>query len=231
MAAHTDTAVDIVRTKRRSIDERLQLLRRRLGEMDPRHVAPRRWAPVALPIAAGGAGLWWLTRSRRAIRSLGDLLVAGLEELDGAECQIAEALPRLAARAADPELRRALEQHERETAGHIERLERVFRSMRAARRGGRTAAAVTGLLTDARRLLRHKAAAEVTDAALVAAAQRVEHYEIAAYRSVRAQAEALGYTYAADLLQQTLDEECAMDERLARLADRFVNRHAVQRRA
>jgi ferritin-like metal-binding protein YciE len=130
-------------------------------------------------------------------------------------------------RAAHPELRQALDQHRQQTEAQIERLERVFRSIGAKPRRGRSRS-IEGAITQGTRVLKRQAANGVRDAWLIAAAQRVEHFEIAAYASLKRYAETLGYTYAAQLLEQTLEEERATDEKLARLAERFVNPQTIR---
>jgi ferritin-like metal-binding protein YciE len=171
---------------------------------------------------AGTAGLWvWHTRRRR-VDSLEQLLVHGLRELYLAEQQIVPALVRMRMRASDDELKRAFDHHSHESEGHLERLQRVFRSVGARPARGRNAA-FAAIITDGERLLARKASREVRDAWLIALAQQIEHLEIATYGTLRTYAETLGYTFASQLLQQTLDEERVTDEKLTHLAKRFVN--------
>jgi ferritin-like metal-binding protein YciE len=215
-----------MRATRDSIDNRLELIRVRLHNMDPRRVPTRPVAAGAGLAVAAGLGLWAWSRRGRRLRSLEDLLRYGLAELYSAEAQIAEALPAMAAAASDPELRQVLTQHRRETELHLERLRRVFGGLRTRTRR-RHVAAIAGIVEDTRRLMGRKPRPDVLDAALITAAQRVEHYGIAAYGAVRAHARTLGHAAAVTELEQTLEEEREMDERLTRLAERSVNIQAV----
>jgi ferritin-like metal-binding protein YciE len=230
MAESTDAALAEIRAKRQSIDNRLELIRVRMERMDPRRIPAKDVAMGVLPVAALGIGAWAWKRRGRRMRSLDDLLAYGLRELYSAETQIRDALPAMIAKSTDPDLTHAFELHLRETEAQIDRLHRVFRSVRVRPRR-QTVAAIAGIVADTERLIRHKPRPDVLDAALVTAAQRVEHYEIAAYGTARTHAETLGYTYAADQLQQTLEEERAMDQRLTRLAERFINLDAMRQRS
>jgi ferritin-like metal-binding protein YciE len=227
MDASPDVLADAVRAKRIAIDNDLELLRVKLAQADPRRrIDPRRLAAKALPVVAAAAALWlWSTRRRR-VRSLQQLLVRGLTDLYRAEHQSLPVLDRMRAQAWNEELEKAFAQHRAETEGHIERLDRVFRSV-----GGRPtrgpSTAIEGIAGDSGRLLAGRVDREVRDAWLIATAQRIEHLEIATYGTVRSYAETLGFTFAARLLQQTLDEERASDEKLTRLAERFVNRQSI----
>src|SRR5262245_22111886 len=216
---------DTVRAKRVSIDNDLELLRVRLQSMDPRRrFDARRIARFALPVvAATGAALW--ARRRRAVGSLEPLLFHLVSELYRTERDLIPALAAMREKAFDPDLRAAFEQHRLQTEAHVERLERVFRSIgarpRAAGRG-----VVTAITTEGTRLLKRKVDPDVRDAWLIATAQRIEHQEIAGYGTARAYAETLGHLYAMKLLQETLEEERMADEKLTHLAERFVNRRA-----
>jgi ferritin-like metal-binding protein YciE len=131
------------------------------------------------------------------------------------------------AQASNEELEKAFDHHRHETEGHIERLERVFRSVGARPKRG-SSAAVAAIVNDAERLLARNVGRDVRDAWLIATAQRIEHLEIANYGTVRTYAETLGYTFAAQMLQQTLEEERATDEKLTHLAERFVNPQSIR---
>ena len=227
MDASPDVLAETVRAKRIAIDNDLELLRVRLKKADPRQVDVKRWARTAVPVAAGTAALWlWRTRRRR-VHSLEQLLVHGLTDLYRAEHQLLPALDWMRARAWNEELEKAFDQHRHETEGHIERLERVFRSVSAKPKHG-SSAAVAAIVSDGERLLGRKVDRDVRDAWLIATAQRLEHLEIANYGTVRTFAETLGYTYAAQLLQHTLEEEKAADEKLTLLAERFVNPQSIR---
>jgi ferritin-like metal-binding protein YciE len=161
------------------------------------------------------------------VASLQDLLVREATDLLNMEEQLVEGLGRLAAAATNEDLHSLLERHERETERHAERLARVLRSIGAAPRR-ETARAVHAADIEARAFLKRKVDADVRDAWIIGTAQRLEHLEIASYGTARAFAETLGYTYAAQLLQQTLEEEKAMDHQLTRLAERFVNPGSIR---
>jgi ferritin-like metal-binding protein YciE len=229
MDASPDVLAESVRARRVAIDNDLELLRVRLQRADPRqHVDGRRLARTVLPLAAGTAVLWLWRARRRRVNSLDRLLVHGLRDLYQAEHDLLPALDRMRAQASDRDLENAFTTHRAETEGHIERLERVFRSV-GARPKRATSTAVAAILHDAERLLARRVDRDVRDAWLIATAQRLEHLEIANYGTVRTHAQTLGYTYAAALLQQTLEEERAADERLTHLAERFVNPQSIRR--
>jgi ferritin-like metal-binding protein YciE len=232
MDASPDVLADTVRMQRIAVDNDLELLRVRLQRADPRRRVDaemmKRWARTAVPVAAGAVGLWAWARRRRSVRSLDDLLARGLHELYGTERLLVPALQRMASEASNPELRTAFETHASETEGQLDRLTRVFRSIgiRPKKRDG--SIGVEGLIAEGESLLKRRVDPDVRDAWLVAAAQRIEHFEIATYGTVRTYAETLGYTQAAQLLQQTLEEERAADEKLSLLAMRFINPQSIR---
>jgi len=157
-----------------------------------------------------------------ALRTLEDLFVQELKDLYSAEKQILKALPKMAKAASSEKLREGFEEHREQTEGHVERLEKIFESLGKPSRGVKCAA-MEGILEEGKELLEEDADESVMDAALIAAAQRVEHYEIAAYGTVRTLARMLGHSEAEELLQQTLDEEKQTDEKLTELAESEVN--------
>lgn len=161
-----------------------------------------------------------------SLDSLHDLYVEELRDLHSAERQITKALPRMAKAAQSAELRKAFENHLRETEGHIERLDRIFSEL-GERGTGKKCKGMEGLVEEGKEMMQEEGEAPVMDAALIAAAQRVEHYEIAAYGCVRNYADLLGYSDASRLLQQTLDEEEAADEKLTKIAEGSVNAAAM----
>lgn len=161
------------------------------------------------------------------LQSLEDLFLEDLKDLYNAENQILKALPRMAKKASAPELRRAFEQHLKQTEGQVQRLERVFASIDEKPKG-KTCKGMQGLIEEGKEAMSEDIKDDVLDAALIAAAQKVEHYEIAAYGTLRAWAEMLGNQQAAKLLQQTLDEEGETDKKLTELAEQLVNVEAVE---
>jgi len=151
------------------------------------------------------------------------LLVAELKDLYSAEKQITRALPKMAKAASNDQLKTAFETHLKQTEGQIERLDRVFEILGKSS-GGKTCKGMQGLLEEGTETMQ-ETEGEVRDAAMICGAQKVEHYEIAAYGSVRTWAQQLGQKEIADLLQQTLDEEGETDHKLTQLAAQ-VNRQA-----
>ncbi len=162
-----------------------------------------------------------------ALDSLHELLVNELKDLYSAENQLLKALPKMAKAAESEELRAAFEEHLEVTQGQVERLDAVFEQLEASPRG-KKCKAMEGLIEEGKEVIDEDGAPPVKDAALIAAAQRVEHYEIAGYGCVRTYARLLGYDEAADLLQQTLDEEAEADEKLTQLAESVINIEAEQ---
>jgi ferritin-like metal-binding protein YciE len=156
------------------------------------------------------------------LESLHKLYVQQLRDLLDAEHQLTKALPKMVKGAASPTLQQAFTDHLAETNGHVQRLEQVFKSLDMAARG-KKCVAMEGLVAEGDEMMKEDAEPEVMDAGLIAAAQRVEHYEIAAYGTVRAYANLLGYQDQARLLQQTLDEEGAADKKLTSIAEREIN--------
>ncbi len=161
------------------------------------------------------------------LESLNDLYLAELKDLYSAEDQIIDALPKIIDKVHSPGLRQALESHLEETRGHVSRLEQVF-EMSGQPAKKQKCKGMAGLLDEGDELIGTDAAPAVRDAAIIAACQRVEHYEIAAYGTVRTYADQLGLTRAASVLQQTLDEESAADEKLTSLANQSVNMEATR---
>ena len=161
------------------------------------------------------------------MQDLQDLFVEQLRDLYNAEKQLVKALPKMAKKASDEGLKQAFTTHLEETRGHVERLEQIFDQL-GKRAGGKTCKAMKGLVEEGQEAMEEDATPEVLDAALIAAAQRVEHYEIAGYGTVRAYAKLLGNSQAAKLLQQTLDEEGNADKKLTKLAESTIDLEAEQ---
>jgi ferritin-like metal-binding protein YciE len=163
--------------------------------------------------------------SGKTLNSLEQLFIDQLQDLYDAEHRITEALPKMAEAADSPQLAQAFRDHLQETERQIERLERVFEIVgQKAKR--KSCEAMKGLVTEGNEVIAMSGNADVRDAALIAAAQRVEHYEMAGYGCVRTYARRLGYTEAEELLQATLDEEGATDHKLTALAETIVNPQA-----
>ncbi|HEY1015257.1 MAG TPA: ferritin-like domain-containing protein [Herpetosiphonaceae bacterium] len=160
------------------------------------------------------------------LNSLNDLLIHELQDLLSAETQITKALPKMAKAASTPELRAAFEEHLAQTENQIKRLEKAF-SLLSSPAKSKTCKGMQGLLEEGEELLKTDAASAVLDAALISAAQRVEHYEIAAYGTARHYARQLGFTEVARLLEETLDEEGQTDQKLSRLAEQSINPDAA----
>jgi ferritin-like metal-binding protein YciE len=152
------------------------------------------------------------------LESLHELFVEELQDLYSAEDQIIEALPDLIEEASSPELKNALQQHLEQTRAHVRRLDQIFTQLPDVDKEGKTCKGMKGIIKDNQDLLDTDAEPEVLDAGMIAGAQRVEHYEIAGYGTVRTYAELLGRKDWAQLLQQTLDEEKQADQKLNQLA-------------
>jgi ferritin-like metal-binding protein YciE len=160
------------------------------------------------------------------LESLMELFVHELKDLYSAETQLVKAIPDLAKACSDGELRALLEELIEEAAGQARRLERILLDLGASP-GGITCQGMAGILEEGRQLLSGTTEPEVRDAAILGAAQRAEHYEIAGYGTVRAFARRLGRHPVAELLQQTLDEEAMADEKFTDLAERKINELAL----
>jgi ferritin-like metal-binding protein YciE len=157
---------------------------------------------------------------------LEELLVDELKDLYNAENQIIKALPRMAKAASSPDLRRAFERHLEETRRQVERLDQIGDEL-DVRLTGRKCRGMEGLIEEGKELMAEDLEEDALDAGLIGAAQKVEHYEIAAYGTARAHAITLGYNKIGKLLQQTLDEEGATDKKLTKLAESIVNVEAI----
>lgn len=157
-----------------------------------------------------------------ALTTMHDLMIAELKDLYSAETQLVKALPKMAKGATTPHLRNAFSDHLEQTQEHVSRLDEIFKILGRSPRGV-TCKGMEGLIAEGSEMLEKEGDDIVRDAGLIAAAQRVEHYEIAAYGSTLAFARLMGHTEIAELLEATLAEEKAADELLSVLAEEEVN--------
>lgn len=160
------------------------------------------------------------------LHSLDDLFVDELRDLYSAENQIIKALPKMIKAASSAELRNAFEEHLQQTKEHAQRLEQIFDQLDASPKG-KKCKGMEGLIEEGKEIIEDAVEPSVCDAALIAAAQRVEHYEMAGYGCARTYANMLGKEDAAGLLQQTLAEEKETDEKLTHIAEDAINVQAV----
>lgn len=160
------------------------------------------------------------------IKDLRTLLIHELKDLYSAETQLVKALPKMVKAANHPSLKQAFEDHLEETRTHVQRLKDIFKELDFTP-GGQHCAGMEGLLEEGKDMIEEDAPDDVKDAGLIAAAQRVEHYELAGYGCSRTFAKLLGLNDIAKTLQTTLDEEGAADKKLTRLAEREINMASV----
>ncbi|HJX81151.1 MAG TPA: ferritin-like domain-containing protein [Candidatus Udaeobacter sp.] len=159
--------------------------------------------------------------------TLKKLYVSELRDLYNAENQLLKALPKMAKTASSEELKDGFEKHLEQTKGHVERLEEIFEGLDENPKG-KTCKAMKGLIEEGSEILKKDGEESVLDAGIIVAAQKVEHYEMAGYGSVRTFAQLLGQNRAAELLQITLDEESETNEILNKLAEGVVNPEALR---
>jgi ferritin-like metal-binding protein YciE len=160
------------------------------------------------------------------METLQELLVHELQDLYNAENQIIKALPKMAKRATSNELREAFQEHLSQTEMQAQRLERALALLDAPVKG-RNCDGMQGIIEEGRKLMDEEVSEDVLDAGLIAAAQKVEHYEMAAYGSVKAWAELLGQEEITALLEETLEEETSADQKLSEIAESVVNAEAA----
>jgi ferritin-like metal-binding protein YciE len=160
-----------------------------------------------------------------AIETLQDLYVHELKDIYNAEKQLLQALPKMAKSAKHDQLRQAFEDHRKVTEEQVRRLDTIFDDL-GQKPTGKKCKGMEGLIEEGEEMLEEDVDPDVLDAALIAAAQRVEHYEIAAYGTARTYANQLGLTNHADLLQRTLDEEGETNKLLTKMAESRINREA-----
>lgn len=158
--------------------------------------------------------------------NLNELFVHELKDLYDAENRLIEALPLMADAAVSPDLKAAFDQHLQETQNHARMLERIFQQLGQEPKR-ETCKAMQGLVKEGEDMISAKGDDKVRDAGLIAAAQRVEHYEMAGYGTVRTFAERLGHRDIAQTLQQILDEEGATDKKLTMLAESHINQESM----
>ena len=161
-----------------------------------------------------------------SVKTIDELLLDELKDLYSAEKQITKALPKMAKAAVSPDLKKAFETHLEETQGHVERLDKIFETLGKSPRG-KVCHGMEGLLEEGSEVMQESEKGGVRDAALISAAQRVEHYEMAGYGSVREYANLLGQKQIASLLDETLEEEKATDEKLTGIAKK-INPQALK---
>jgi len=164
------------------------------------------------------------------VDSLEKLYVDQLRDIYDAENQLVRALPKMAKSASAPDLKTAFEDHLEKTREHVRRLEEIFRGLGHPPKG-KSCKAMVGLVEEGEEIMKLDAEASVKDAGLIAAAQKVEHYEIAAYGTLRTFAEFRGDRDAAQALQETLDEEYEADKTLTQVAESQINVQAAERGA
>jgi ferritin-like metal-binding protein YciE len=162
-----------------------------------------------------------------SLDSLDDLLQEELKDLYDAEKQLTKALPKLAKKASSPELKAAFEEHLSQTEQHIERLEQVFEQLGLPARG-KKCEGMQHLIAEGNDMIGDAEDDNARDAIMIAAAQKVEHYEIASYGTVRTWANLLGKDEVASILDETLEEEKQTDQKLTQIAESFVNEQAAQ---
>ncbi len=162
-----------------------------------------------------------------SVASAREFLIQELSDIYSAENQLIEALPKMSEAASHAELKSALDEHLEQTRGQVERLNRIFAEI-GAESSGETCEAMKGLVTEAEELIEEISVPEILDAALIGAAQKVEHYEIAAYGTLASIADAMGLEDVGAMLDETLEEEKQADARLTDLAETEVNPRMVE---
>jgi len=162
-----------------------------------------------------------------SLNSLQDLFVEQLQDLYSAEMQFAEAQPKMAQAASTDELKEAITQHVEETKRQIERLDQLAQTLNLDSLKGKTCQAAKGLVQEGQEMLAEDGDPKVKDAGIIAAAQRIEHYEIAGYGTAASYAARLGHGEAERMLRETLEEEKATDAKLTKLAETNINEQAV----
>ena len=163
-----------------------------------------------------------------AVKSFEELSLDGLRDIYDAEHQITEALPKMASAATSPELKKAFELHLTQTQNQIKRLEQVF-DLLGEKAERKTCLATRGLIAEANEHMKETEAGSLRDAVMIGGAQKIEHYEMAAYGTARTFAQQMGNTKVASLLEETLNEEEQTDKKLTQVAETVVNPKAAQK--
>jgi ferritin-like metal-binding protein YciE len=162
-----------------------------------------------------------------ALNSMQDLMIHKLQDIYDAENQALKAYPQIVGAVKSPELKQALEQHMEQTKNQVQRLEQIFQQI-GEKPGGETCKGMQGLIQEGQKIIKEGGDPNVLDAAIIGAAQAIEHYEMAGYGTARTLAQQAGMTEAAKLLEQTLEEEKQTDAKLTKLAEQNVNQKAKQ---
>jgi ferritin-like metal-binding protein YciE len=162
-----------------------------------------------------------------AVKKLHDLFIEQLSDVYDAEQQLTKALPKMAEAASSQDLQQAFELHLQQTRQQAQRIERIFDAL-GEKPKNKTCKGMKGLIEEGEEIMKEDGSSEAKDAGLIAAAQKVEHYEIATYGTLRTYAREMGHTQAADMLQQTLDEESQTNEKLTQLATQHINIEALR---
>src|SRR4028118_902026 len=162
-----------------------------------------------------------------ALKSMQDLAIYKLQAIYDAEQQALQAYPQIVGAVKSPDLKQALQQHMEQTQQQVQRLEQIFQQM-GQTPGGQPCVSMQGLIQEGQQLIQQGGAPEVLDAAIIGAAQAIEHHEIAAYGTARTMAQQLGMQEAAQLLEQTLEEEKQTDALLTQLAEGNINQRAQE---
>lgn len=161
------------------------------------------------------------------INDMQELMHHELSDLLNAEEQILEALPKMIGEVSEARLKQALESHRKETEGQVKRLQKCFKLLGDKKPGGEKCKGMAGIIAEGEKMMKDIKDPEIRDAAIIGAAQKVEHYEMATYGTMRTLAQTMGLNEIADLLQQTLDEEGEADKKLTAIAEGRVNQKAA----
>jgi ferritin-like metal-binding protein YciE len=190
------------------------------------HRSDESWLSLPLRWQASSNGLYFNRRFTLKVNSLKELYVEELKDTYDAEKQIVKALPKIVKASSTPELQKAFKEHLEQTRSHVQRLEQIFNRLGEEPKA-KKCDGMRGILEEGEEVITEGSEGLIRDAGLIAGAQRVEHYEIAVYGSLKTWAEQLGDEQAAQLLQETLTEEKAADQKLTQIAESTVNTAAA----